>query len=509
MKKLLNLAKLLVVIFLVTTLNNACTNLDEDYGSTISPDAYLQIKVDATKSLQEVYGKLSAFGGSHNSAWSDNEVSSDELMIPQRGGDWFDGGQWLRMHRHEFTPGEESFKNAFANAYGAIAACNRLLIQIPAQDAVIGAQVEPELRAIRAMYYYYLLDMWGNVPLITKYPGDIAQAATKSRADIFNFVKSEFEYAKPKLSKSKTYGKLNYWSVQGYLAKLYLNAGVYTGTPQWQAAADACSDIISGPYAMEKTDYYNNFKSNNEASTENIFVIPYDEVTLKGFNLAQMTLHYESQQTFNLNAKPWNGYCSLQEFYNSYDAADKRKANFLVGQQFASDGVTKLVDASAETNDPDGQPLNFTPAINQQFPGCLRQAGARVGKFKYALLANPDLNNDFPLIRLGDVKLMRAEALYRLSAASPEALTLVNEIRTRAGVPAFAALTDDNLLAERGREMFAEGVRRTDMIRFGKFFKPYDAWKPSNDDATKGIFPLPQTQIEANIQLVQNPGYPK
>ncbi len=507
MKKILNLAKLLVAIFLVVTLNNACTNLDEDYGSTISPEEYLKIQVDATKSLQEVYGKLTAFGGTHNSAWSDNEVSSDELMIPQRGGDWFDGGQWLRMHRHEFTANEESLRNAFNNAYSAIAACNRLLIQIPSQDAAVGAIVEPELRAIRAMYYYYLLDMFGNVPLITKYPGDLTEAGTKSRADVYNYVKTEFEYAKTKLSKSKTYGKLNYWGVQGYLTKLYLNAGVYTGTPQWQAAADAAGDIITNsPYAME-ADYYNNFKADNEGSTENIFAIPYDEVSLKGFNLAQMTLHYESQKTFNLAAQPWNGYCSLQEFYNSYDAADKRKANLLAGQQYAADGVTKLVDASADANDPDGKDLNFTPAINQHFPGCFRQAGARVGKFKYALKANPDLSNDFPLIRLGDVRLMRAEALYRLSAASPEALTLVNSIRTRAGVPAFASLTDANLLAERGREMFAEGVRRSDMIRFGKFFGPYDAWKSSNDPATKGIFPLPQTQIDANIQLKQNPGY--
>jgi len=221
--------------------------------------------------------------------------------------------------------------------------------------------------------------------------------------------------------------------------------------------------------------------------------------------LPQMTLHYESQATYNLQQQPWNGYASLEEFYNSFDASDARRNSFIVGPQFSSSGV-RLKDNSAEATDPDGQDLTYTPEINQLFPNSLRQAGARVGKFEFALSSSPNLSNDFPIYRYSDVLLTRAEALWRLSAGSAEALSLVNQVRARSwsGNP-LASLTSDALLAERGREMFAEGWRRSDMIRFGKY---NDAWweKPVSV-ASKNLFPIPQGQIQINPSLVQNPGY--
>jgi hypothetical protein len=507
MKKITSIAKFLVAIFILTTINNACTKLDPDYGSSINTEEYLKIKIDPDKALQSVYGSLASgsFAGGHNSYWSDQETSTDELMIPQRGGDWFDGGQWLRMHRHEYTANEESFRNTWNAAYSAIAASNRLLVQIQVQDTAQGkpifTKVEPELRAARAMYYYFLLDLFGNVPKIVSYPGNLAEAATVPRAEIYAFVRDEFNYAASKLTRSKTYGRLNYYAVQGFLAKLYLNAEAYTGTAQYAAANTAATEVLSGPYALE-SDYYNNFKADNEGSTENVFVVPYDEVSLQGFNLAQMTLHYESQKTFNLAAQPWNGYCSLADFYNSYDNADKRKANLLAGQQFASDGVTKLVD--------NGKDLVFDANINEHFPNAARGAGARVAKFKYKLGATPNLSNDFPLVRLGEMILIKAECALRPGGAgAAAALTEVNKMRPRTGLANYTAITLDELYKERGREMFAEGTRRSDMIRFGTYFKPYDKWKTSTDPAEKAIMPIPKTQLDANIKLKQNPGYIK
>ncbi|MCA6405041.1 MAG: RagB/SusD family nutrient uptake outer membrane protein, partial [Cytophagales bacterium] len=228
------------------------------------------------------------------------------------------------------------------------------------------------------------------------------------------------------------------------------------------------------------------------------------------FNLAQMTLHYSSQATFNLAEQPWNGYASLEDFYNSYDNADKRKNSFLAGPQFSSTGV-RLKDASFESADPDGENLTFTPFISAIKPkpgntfGSLRQQGVRVGKFQFQTGATPNLNNDFPIFRYADVLLMRAEALWRLSSGSAEALSLVNQIRSRAGVPALGALTADDLLAERGREMFAEGYRRSDLIRFGKYNNAW--WEKPTSVASKNIFPIPQGQILVNTKLVQNPGY--
>jgi hypothetical protein len=293
-----------------------------------------------------------------------------------------------------------------------------------------------------------------------------------------------------------------------------LNAETYTGTAQWAAARDAANDVINNsPFSVE-SDYFTNFNTANEGSTENIFIVPYANGVANGFNWAQMTLHYSSQSTFDLGAQPWNGYCALQEFYDSYDDADLRKGtagnqqvrgNFHAGAQFASDGVTRLVDASAEPGDPDGQDLTFTPAINEVAPNALRQAGARIGKYEYAIGAQQELDNDFVLFRLAEMILNAAEAEHRLGN-SATALTLVNQIRSRASMTDFTALTDADMLAERGRELFMEGVRRSDLIRFGEYNR---AWfgKTAASDATKNLMPIPRVQVAANPNLVQNPGY--
>ncbi len=225
-----------------------------------------------------------------------------------------------------------------------------------------------------------------------------------------------------------------------------------------------------------------------------------------------MTLHYVSQETFSLREQPWNGYCSLAEFYNSYDNTDKRKGvsgnqkirgNFLAGQQFKADGVTPGVDGSAD--DADGPNVFFTPEINAHFPNCQRQAGVRVGKFEFPQGSTTSLSTDFQIFRYADILLVKAEALWRKSAGDATALALVNQIRARAGQPAFASLTADNLLAERGREMFFEAWRRSDLIRFGKYNEARQ-WKPASADC-KQLWPIPRQQIDANKNLKQNPCY--
>ncbi|MEO5581672.1 MAG: RagB/SusD family nutrient uptake outer membrane protein, partial [Saprospiraceae bacterium] len=150
--------------------------------------------------------------------------------------------------------------------------------------------------------------------------------------------------------------------------------------------------------------------------------------------------------------------------------------------------------------------LNFTPKINEQFPNCLRQGGARIGKFEYASGATPNLSNDFPIFRLADILLVKAEALWRKNNADATALAIVNQIRARALATPFSALTADLLLAERGREMFAEGWRRQDLIRFGQYTaaRPY---KPADTKACFDIFPIPKPQLDANKSLKQNPCY--
>ncbi|MEZ4686677.1 MAG: RagB/SusD family nutrient uptake outer membrane protein [Bacteroidia bacterium] len=427
------------------------------------------------------------------------------------------------MHEHTYTAAEESINNGWNFLFSGVANCNRL---IESFDGFVGegkvtaeqaAAFKAELRGLRALFYLWLIDGYGNVPIVTGFFNADASPATASRTEVFNFIESELSAILPSLSDEKnvaTYARVNYWTAKAIQAKLFLNAEVYTGTARWQDAADACLEIINSTKFTLEPNYFTNFAANNgPATTEAIFAIPYDRVFAQGFNLSQMTLHYGSQATFQLQEQPWNGYCSLAEFYNSYDADDLRRdgppgrgyGNFVSGPQFTAAG-DPVIDSDAEGADPDGPQVNFTPVLNEHFPNCLRQAGARVGKFQYVQGGTSNLDNDFPVFRYADVLLMRAEALWHLNMNEQEQLNLVNQVRFRAGVADYTTITPENLLAERGREMFYEGWRRQDLIRFGVY---NDGWEFNSPDPSDhvNIFPIPNNQISANPNLDQNSGY--
>jgi hypothetical protein len=462
----------------------------EDIANSNNPNLINVLKASA-------YARIVGSWGGHNSIWSIQEVSSDEMAIPQKGADWEDGGQWIRMHRHTWNPQEESFNNSWNYCYTAIGEINNLIISYPDVPAL-----NAELKVLRALVYLWLIDSFGNVPVIDENSTG-GNPTNNTRAEVFAFIEKSIKDNISLLPAKSSKTTINQISAQAILAKLYLNAQIYTGTPKW-AEAEAAADLVinSGEYSLT-SNFFANFSERNGGSSENILTLPYDQNNAQGFNLPQMTLHYSSQATFNLQDQPWNGYASLEEFYNSFDDKDVRKNSFLEGPQFASDG-TRLIDLSAEPNDPDGPPLTFTPKINMLAPNAFRQAGVRVGKFEFALGAANSLNNDYPLIRLGEIILIKAEAALR-QGKTAAALTAANQIRTRAGMPTYTALTLDELFNERGREMFAEASRRTDMIRFGKWNQPW--WEKSASQPFRAIFPIPQNQINANPALKQNPGY--
>jgi len=347
------------------------------------------------------------------------------------------------------------------------------------------------------MVYLWLIDSFGNVPIIDENSTG-SSPANNTRAEVFAFIEKSIKDNANALPKDGGKYTLNFYSAHAILAKLYLNAQVYTGTARW-ADAEAAADVIinSGKYSLS-SNFFSNFSERNSGSTENILTLPYDQNNAGGFNIAQMTLHYSSQATYKLQDQPWNGYASLEEFYNTFDNADVRKKSFIVGPQFSADG-TRLNDISAEATDPDGQPLTYTPAINMLAPNAFRQAGVRVGKFEFASGAANSLNNDYPLFRLGEIILTKGEAALR-QGKTAAALAAVNQVRTRAGMPAYTALTLDELYNERGREMFAEASRRTDAIRFGKWNLPW--WEKQTSTAVRNIFPIPQNQINLGLALI-------
>lgn len=527
MRKILNRSMALAVVGIVL-LSQSCTDLDEEVFSQVTEESFFQTDEQFIAALGQAYSSFAGLGN-HNGLWSMNELASDELVITTKGADWFDGGILIDMHRHEYKAENGMLNNAWTFCYSGISTVNRLIFQFTSLGNPDAVAFIGELRAVRALWYYWLLDAFGNVPLVTDFT-DTDPKTNASRVEIFNFVESEINAViddLPKETNASTYGRMNYWAALALRSKLYLNSEVYTGTARYaQAAADARELMNDGGFALELS-YANNFSADNEGSAENIFVIPYDEVFTPGFNWPAMTLHYVSQGVFELTFQPWNGYSVVEEFYNSYvdptenpgpqgfvfkglnddptaeGTLDDRLSNFIVGPQINPDG-SQALDSGTEADDPDGQGLNFTPFINEIFPNAWRQGGARIGKYEYEQGTTENINNDFVIFRLANVMLTLAEAEYR-QGNSAEALALVNQLRERAGVDPFTELNDDNFLAEWGREMFVEMTRRQDLIRWGAYGEAW--WEKDPSDASKTIFPIPQPQLDVNSLLNQNSGY--
>ncbi|AFL83124.1 RagB/SusD family protein [Belliella baltica DSM 15883] len=450
---------------------------------------------------QSAYSQLMGNGswGGHGGFYSYQEITSDEMAIPVKGGDWNDGGVWVRAHRHTWNVDDGELNGVWDTPFRVIAETNSLIQQFPDIQELAG-----EMKVLRAFSYLVLLDNFGGgIPLVIETTTD-PNPPSSSRQELFDFIESSILENAEILTKDNRRTNLNFWTAHMILAKLYLNAEVYIGQSRL-ADANAMLDIIinDGPYSLAP-NYFSNFATSNQNSVENMFTLPYDANNAPGFNIHLMTLHYESRKTFDLVDQPWNGYAALEEFYNSYEDDDLRKDNFLVGPQFALDGVTPLSDEAGFDGDPDGVEVNFTPEINELEPVAFRQAGARVNKFEIAIGAQSELNNDFPVFRYADVLLMKAEVLLRQGDAAT-ALTYVNQVRQRAGVEPYTTLTLDNLLEERGRELFAEGWRRSDLIRFNRFGSPW--WEKPSSTATRHIFPVPLNKILSNTNLTQNPGY--
>ena len=499
----------------------ACTDLEPEVFSDLTPENFPTSQADLTSAYLAAYATLYDYPG-HGGYFVTQEVSTDELMIPQRGSDWFDGGIWLRTHQQTFDENDPQYNRIWIELYRGALQANTIIeafntFEGPVDETVRDQQIG-ELRSLRAYLYYSLADAFGNVPLITEEsdPNNLEPEAS-SREEIFAFVLSELDAAAPALSRERggaEYGKINYWVNRALKARFLMNAEVMTGTARWAEAEEVLDEIIdAGVYSLSD-NYFDNFDPDNNLTglEENMWVIPFDIPSVaSGFNLVMSTNHYAAQQTFDLQEQPWNGYCTLQEFYNSYEDEDLRKGeygnqqvrgNFLAGPMYLPDGVTPITDASAD--DPGGPEVELTPAVNELQPGAYRDAGARVFKFGYETGGPANMRNDYVLVRYGEVLLNKAEAMMRQGQSGGE--MFVNMIRERAGMDDMDDMDMDDLLAERGRELFYEGLRRQELIRFGKYTEPWFG-KPNEAPATATIFPIPAPQLNANRNLQQNPGY--
>jgi len=524
MKKLLS-TKFVLMIGALFVFSLACTDLTERTPSSLTS---LESEEEFISALGEAYAVLGGDPGwtSHGGFFALSQISTDETVIPRRGGDWFDGGIWIDTHRHTIDVDHDPTNSAWTYLFSGVNATSRIAAQFEqlrddgAVDAELANNFIAEAKVLRAFYYFFLLDAFGNVPIIEDFAAVEGNPPNNTdfdagRAELFDFIEAELLENVPLLDDdvAGAYGRINQYSGHFLLAKLYLNSEVYTGTERWADAGEQLDIIIdSGEFSLE-TNYFNNFSVDNSGASETIFAIPYDEVFNPGFNWHQMTLHYEQQAQFNFQDQPWNGYATLAEFYNSFDDDDLRREGLMSGVQTLPSGE-EIIDPGSP-GDPVLDLMPEIPALNMESPDeypTYRLAGARFAKFEYEQGATPNLNNDFPVMRYADVILMKAEVELRTgNVATGQMYFDMIRQGNRVGNVGTLPLNEENLLAERGRELYMEIWRRQDMIRFpGEEAETrYNDswWEKSVSEAYRNVFPIPEDQINANPNLNQNPGY--
>jgi starch-binding outer membrane protein, SusD/RagB family len=510
---------------------SSCTNLDEEVYSQVLASSFKPTARDIPSIVAPVYASFRGLMMGWQGYFDLQEESADAIVTPARPNGWYDGGTYLRMHTHTWTPLQWQPQNTWNSAYFSITTANRVLSQIEDGNLVLETGKEAlvaELRAGRAFAYYLLLDNHGNVPIVTNYK-DTQLPEQKTRKQVYDFVEKELlDVLKDLKDDPKTtYGQLNKWGVKALLAKIYLNAQVYTGTPQWEKCIAQCNDIItSQKYSLDPV-YSDVFTYTNQNSPEIIFAIPYDQIYGGGNIVHMKTLDPASRFVYKMQAGPWGGNAAVPQFIDTYDAEDGRLTDsWIMGPQKNATTGAVVIDY-----------VKLMPSI----AATKSNEGYRIGKYKIKEGATGSLDNDFPMLRYADVLMMKAESLLRLGRAD-EAAVLVTQVRQRAFKntnPSKATVTGAQLtqgstyayglqntngqiqtgtgsggsdiqygrmLDELGWEFAAEAHRRQDLIRFGVFGTK--AWfNHSPSSPSKALFPIPAAEINKNPKLVQNPGY--
>ncbi len=443
---------------------------------------------------------------------------SDEAMLPTRGTDWYDGGLWQDMYRHTWTAGHDLMKNAWLYLYKVIALCNRSLQQLDSHRHILTAtqlqQYQAEVRAIRAIYYWYLIDFFGPVPLVTSPDASMQEVRQSTRQQVFQFAVDELQATLPLLAPENSthpgdyYGRVTQPVALFVLAKLMLNAQIYSGTPQWEQTIRYCNQLEEMGYRLEP-NYEDNFAVHNETSVENIWTIPLDHHLYRSQqqNLFR-SYHYRHAAAYGFTGE--NGSCAtlttLRIFgYDTPDVDTRFALNYWAGV---------VTDLNGDTvPDRNGRPLTYQPwAVQMDLSGTpyAETAGARMKKYqvdKNALKDGKLMDNDIVLFRFADVLLMRAEATIRCGR---DAQADYDRVRLRAGMPTRPA-TLPNLLDERLLELCWEGWRRQDLIRFHQYRSPYQGdGQTAPIDETDGhttLYPIPADIRALNSNLKQNPGY--
>lgn len=489
---------------------------------------------DVYVNLQREYGYAYREG-----FWSLQENTTDECIVPTRYlGDWLDGNAFWILHNHRFTSkvreisaNGQSGANAWGFCYRGISQCNSMMKWMKSieLDKTRPADMA-EVYILRAWYHYLLMDNFGNIPFTSKLAEDGYEAVQNTRAEVFDSIMTDLTKYVPQASENKVYSRVNKFVGWMVLSKMYLNAEAWdvVGKAKFAPSAQECyekaalyadSVIAKGGYILEP-NYFDNFKVDNQGSRENIWCVFYDASFSKGMQFHMMSLHYASQNSYGLKNQPWNGYCTTHKVIGLYGEGDTRIESWERGQQYDKSGAKIEVEVSVDSatyvlmppyvRKPANWPTSLDAfrsvsgkadsTIKFSFPAVFTDTvttltnnakfkvynifeGPRFVKFQIQEGVGDHMSNDFPIFRLADAYLMKAEALMRANSgvASQEAVDAANMVRSRAGAKPYsvADLTLDELCNERCRELMWEGHRRQDLIRFDRFTGP----KSKQDDS--------------------------
>ena len=475
-----------------------------------------KIVFNPTATLVSAYEGLRDFNG-QGGVYALNEISTDAMVVPTRGGDWDDNGAWRQIHSMNWTSNHWEVKNAWNSLVANMYKCNLIIDNGGTPSEVVQA------RFLRAWYLYNVIDLFGQAPYFDKEVKKpktsglfvFSEVKIKSRPEATDYLIAELETIVNSLP-SRTAGNAsiaNKDAAHFLLAKIYLNKAVFKATspagPYTFNASDMTKvvqhvDAITNTLAVS---YWDNFAPSNNTSNEIIF----SSKNNKGADGGNMQSKWQMGSHYNQTPSGWNGFTTLSDYYNTFNSTDTRAkystpsiiaafgnpVGFQAGQQYRPGGTTPL-------NDRYGRPLVFTPEVALVTSGAtIETAGIRGMKYipDADNPAQPD--NDLVLMRYSDALLMKVEAILR-GGSGTGTTSIMNSIATRANVTAAPASLE-GVYTERGRELWWEGWRRNDMIRFGKFLNARQL-KPFVSDAKYLLYPIP-TEVLYNVNIKQNPGY--
>lgn len=506
--------------------------------------------------VANLYNDMFKVVGNDRHIYDLNTFSSDEALLPARGGDWEDGGLWQNMFLHQWGTANDLTKNSWNYLYESIGKCNSSIDKLTKfaeeqPDVPYFKVYKEEVRGLRAFFYYQLLDLFARVPLVTSSQVKMADVKQSERSEVFRFVVKELQEALPYLSDSHSnqkgayYGRVTKGVAYMILAKLALNAEVYADdnwtdgarlngkdikftidnqeVNAWEATIRFVDQLEVLGYKLQG-DFAANFAVANETSIENIFTVPMDPLaypSAKDYSVVR-SRHYDHATAYNQSG--WNGACAtiraMKIFGLGTPEEDPRcRLTYFTGEVFGPDGKAIYTEWNGKRIPLKYEPMAAKVALVDADGLALKTAGARMAKYEFDRNAQEGgqlHGNDAVIFRFADALLMKAEAKVRLGLNGDNE---VNQVRNRVGATPKQQVTLADILNERLLELAWEGTRRQDLIRFQKFTAQTEDryvgvkhtaialdYKPDNTGYTT-VFSIYDDILKVNPNLKQNPGY--